>query len=63
MKAFRPLWIAFRAAVLGAAVYWVAINIIDRTGWKGLSISGLNLTEPVVFFVIFFFGVLWVGTG
>jgi hypothetical protein len=49
--------------VLGAAVYWVAINIIDRTGWKGLSISCLNLTEPVVFFVIFFFGVLWVGNG
>ena len=62
MKAFRPIWIAFRAAVLATAVFWVATFVIDRTGWKGLTVQGLDLTEYVAFLLIFFFGVLWVGT-
>ena len=60
MKAFRPLWVAFRAAVLATAVFWVALLIIDRSGWKGLSFSWLDTTKYVVFFVIFFVGMLTV---
>ena len=58
MRAFRPLWVALRAAVLATAVYWVVLFIIERTGWKGLTFSGLDVTEYAVFFVIFFLGVL-----
>ncbi len=54
MSAFKPLWIAFRAAVLATAVFWVALFIIDRIGWQ----APLGLTEQLVFFVVFFFGVL-----
>ena len=60
MKALRPLWVAFRAAVLATAVFWVVLLIIDRSGWKGLSFSWLDMTEYVVFFVIFFIGILTV---
>ncbi len=59
MKAFRPLWVAFRAAVLATAVFWVAIYILDHTKWQ----APLGMTDELVFFVIFFFGVLWVGKG
>jgi hypothetical protein len=52
--------VAFRAAVLATAVFWVVMLIIDRSGWKGLAFSWLDLTEYVVFFVIFFIGVLTV---
>ena len=54
MSAFKPLWIALRAAVLATAVFWVALFIIDKTGWQ----APLGLTEQLVFFVVFFFGVL-----
>ncbi len=54
MSAFKPLWVAFRAAVLATAVFWVALFIIDRIGWQ----APLGLTEQLVFFVVFFFGVL-----
>ena len=54
MSAFKPLWIAFRAAVLATAVFWVALFIIDKTGWQ----APLGMTEQLVFFVVFFFGVL-----
>ena len=57
MKAFRPLWLALRAAVLATAVFWVALLIIDRSGWQ----APLGATEPLVFFVIFFLGVMMVG--
>ena len=62
MKAFRPLWIALRAAVLATAVFAVVISIIDHTGWKGLMLAGIDFTEYVVFLVIFFLGVLTVKT-
>ena len=57
MKAFRPLWIALRAAVLASAVFWVALFIVDKAGWE----APFGTTEPLVFFVVFFFGVLMVG--
>ena len=47
--------------MLATAVYWVVLFIIERTGWKGLAFSGLDATEYVVFFVIFFLGVLMSG--
>ena len=58
MKAFRPLWVALRAAVLATAVYAVALFVIERSGWKGLAFSWLDTTEYVVFFAIFFIGML-----
>ncbi|MBU8876670.1 hypothetical protein KQ910_23045 [Reyranella sp. MMS21-HV4-11] len=54
MSAFKPLWIALRAAVLATAVFWVALFIVDKIGWQ----APLGLTEQLVFFVVFFFGVL-----
>jgi hypothetical protein len=62
VKTLRPLWIAFRAAVLATAVSWVVLYIIDHTGWKGLMLSGIDFTEYAVFLVIFFLGVLTVKT-
>lgn len=54
MSAFKPLWIAFRAAVLATAVFWAVLFIIDKIGWQ----APLGLTEQLAFFVVFFFGVL-----
>ena len=48
--------------MLATAVFWVALFIIDNTGWKGLSLSGLDITTYAVFFVVFFVGVLTVKT-
>jgi len=58
VKAFRPLWIALRAAVLATAVFWVALFIVDKVGWQ----APLGSTEPLIFFAVFFFGVLMVNT-
>ena len=58
MKFLRPLWIAFRAAVLATAVFWVSIYIVDNLKWQ----APLGMTEEAVFFVIFFLGVLMVKT-
>jgi hypothetical protein len=57
VRAFRPLWIALRAAVLATAVFWVALFIIDNVGWQ----APLGATEPLIFFVVFFLGVMMVG--
>ena len=54
MSAFKPLWVAFRAAVLATAVFWAVLFMIDKIGWE----APLGLTEQLVFFVVFFFGVL-----
>jgi hypothetical protein len=59
VKLLRPIWVAFRAAVLATAVFWVALQIIDKVGWQ----APLGATEPLVFLVIFFLGVLMVGKG
>ena len=56
MSAFRPLWVAFRAAALATAVFWVALFIVDKIGWQ----APLGMTEQLIFFVIFFLGVLMV---
>lgn len=52
----RPLWIAFRAAFLATAVFWVALYIVEKSGLQ----VPLGLEKQAVFFVVFFFGVLWV---
>ena len=56
MSAFRPLWVALRAAVLATAVFWVSLFIVDKIGWQ----APLGLTEQLIFFVIFFLGILMV---
>lgn len=56
MSAFRPLWVALRAAVLATAVFWVALFIVDKVGWQ----APLGMTEQLIFFVIFFLSVLMV---
>lgn len=61
MSVLRPLWVAFRAAVLATAVYWVVLFIIDNSGWKGLQFGSLDVTAYAVFFVVFFLGVLMRG--
>lgn len=63
MRVFRPIWVALRAAVLATAVYWVVLFIIERSGWKGLVFSWLDATEYVVFFGVFFLGVLMTRKG
>ena len=59
MKLLRPVWVAFRASVLATAVFWVALQIIDKVGWQ----APLGATEPLVFLVIFFLGMLMVPRG
>jgi hypothetical protein len=61
VRAFRPLWVAFRAAVLATAVFWVALFIVDHAGWK-MMLAGIDLTEYLLFLAIFFVGVLTVKT-
>ena len=56
MSAFRPLWVALRAAVLATAVFWVSLFIVDKIGWQ----APLGMTEQLIFFVIFVLGVLMV---
>jgi hypothetical protein len=60
VKAFRPLWVAFRAAVLATAVFAVVLSIVDHAGLKGLMFAGIDFTIYAVFMVIFFIGVLTV---
>jgi hypothetical protein len=59
VKAFRPLFAALRAAVLATAVFWVALFIADKSGWQ----APLGATEPLIFFVVFFLGLLMTGKG
>jgi hypothetical protein len=59
VKLLRPVWVAFRAAVLATAVFWVALQIIDKVGWQ----APLGATEPLVLLVIFFLGMLMVPRG
>jgi hypothetical protein len=58
VKALLPLWAALWAAVLATAVYGVVLYLIERSGWKGFVLPWLDATRYVVFFVIFFLGVL-----
>jgi hypothetical protein len=61
VKALRPFWVAFRAAVLATAVFWVALFIVDHAGWK-MMLAGIDLTKYLLFLAIFFVGVLTVKT-
>ena len=63
MKALRPLWVAFKAAVLATAVFAVALFIINHAGWKGLIFAGLDMTTYIVFFVVFFLGLFMAPRG
>jgi hypothetical protein len=56
VSSLRPLWIAFRAAVIATAVFWAARALIDKIGWH----APFGLTEQAVFFAVFFFGMLMV---
>jgi len=50
----QTLWVALRAAVIATAVFWAAINIVDKLNVK----VPLGLTDEAVFFVVFFCGLL-----
>ena len=54
MRIFRPVWVAFRTAVIAPAVFWVTIFIIENSGWE----IPTGIVQPLVFFVLFFIGVL-----
>lgn len=58
MKALLPIWAALWTAVLATAVYGVVLYLIERSGWRGLVLPWLDATKYVVFFAIFFVGVL-----
>ena len=56
MRIFRPVWVAFRTAVIATAVFWVTIFIIENSGWE----VSMGIVQLLVFFMIFFFCVLLV---
>jgi hypothetical protein len=56
VRIFRPVWVAFRTAVIATAVFWVTIFIVENSGWE----VPMGVVQLLVFFVIFFFGVLLV---
>jgi hypothetical protein len=56
VRLFRPVWVAFRAAVIATAVFWVILFIIENSGWE----VPMSIAQPLVFLILFFFGVLLV---
>jgi len=56
VRIFRPVWVAFRTAVIATAVFWVTLFIIENSGWE----APMDVVQPLVFLVLFFFGVLLV---
>jgi len=54
VRIFRPVWVAFRTAVIATAVFWVTIFIVENSGWE----APMGVVQPGVFFVIFFFCML-----
>ncbi|MBY0323114.1 MAG: hypothetical protein K2X72_30635 [Reyranella sp.] len=54
MRLFRPVWVAFRAAVIATAVFWVILFIIENSGWE----VPMSIAQPLVFLILFFFGML-----
>ena len=54
MRIFRPVWVAFRTAVIATAVFWGTIFMVENSGWE----APMAVVQLGVFFVIFFFGVL-----
>jgi len=59
VRLFRPVWVAFRAAVIATAVFWVILFVIENSGWE----VPMNIVQPLVFLILFFFGVLLVRRG
>jgi hypothetical protein len=59
VRLFRPVWVAFRAAVIATAVFWVILFIIENSGWE----VPMGIVQPLVFLILFFFGVLLVRRG
>jgi len=53
---FRPIWVAFRTAVIATAVFWVAVFVIENSGWE----VPMGIVQPAMFLVLFFFGMLLV---
>ncbi len=56
MRFFRPVWVAFRAAVIATAVFWVILFVIESSGWE----MPMGIIQPIVFLILFFFGMLLV---
>lgn len=56
MRFFRPVWVAFRTAVIATAVFWVILFIIENSGWE----VPMGIVQPLVFLILFFFGMLLV---
>ena len=54
MRIFRPVWVALRTAVIATAVFWGTIFIVENSGWE----APMGVVQPLVFLVLFFFGVL-----
>ena len=50
----RRLWIALRNTAIATAVFWLALFIVDNSGLE----VPWGLAPYVVFFVVFFVGVL-----
>jgi len=42
--------------VIATAVFWVTLFIIENSGWE----APMDVVQPLVFLVLFFFGVLLV---
>ena len=53
------MWVAFRAAMIATAVFWVILFVIENSGWE----VPMNIVQPLVFLILFFFGVLLVRRG
>jgi hypothetical protein len=56
VRFFRPVWVAFRAAVIATAVFWIILFIIENSGWE----VPIGIVQPFAFFMLFFFGILLV---
>ena len=56
MRLFRPVWVAFRAAVIATAAFWVILFVIENSGWE----APMGVVQPLVFLVLFFLGMLLV---
>ena len=56
MRFLRPVWVAFRTAVIATAVFWVILFIIENSGWE----VPMGVVQPLAFLVLFFSGLLLV---
>jgi hypothetical protein len=54
VRFFRPVWVAFRAAVIATAVFWIILFAVENSGWE----VPMGIAQPLAFFVLFFFGML-----